>query len=155
MDCYKKIVFTGINDRNNEYKNIEKMKNNFCYLEIKDSNFESNLSKVSEFSDLVRLFQSFGLIKTKYATLFAKELVAHCMALQPMPAHLQAALQLFSVIRTSGLTDPVDRDKCTYEDFLKMNNCMKALSQSVIKAASDSYVDALDVHIAFYAQEMV
>jgi hypothetical protein len=103
----------------------------------------------------VKLFQSFGLIKPKYATLFAKQLIAHCMALQPMPAHLRTTLQLFSTIRSSGVTNPVDRDRCTYADFFKMISCMKALSQSVIEVASDSYVDALDVHIAFYAEEMV
>lgn len=153
MNRYAKIVLNSIENRNIEHNNVNEIKNYFIKLQY--SAFGVGIDESEHFYDLVKLFEWYGFIKPKYTLLLAKELIAHCMALQPMPDHLRMVLELFSKMRSSGFTHPVDLEGCSYSDFGKMNVCLKEISQSLIKEASESYIEALDLQIALYVQEMI
>lgn len=155
MNRYEEFVSNSIENRNIENNNINEMKDYCVKLKLQYTAFGSGIEKSKHFYDLVKLFESYGIIKPKYALMFAKELIAHCMALQPMPDHLRKVLELFSKMRSSGLTHPVDLEGCSYSDFGKTKICLKEISQSLIKEASESYIEALDVQIALYVQEMI
>jgi hypothetical protein len=152
------IIINGIEMRNDDYQKM-KIPGEFSpniFIDVERIHFKDIFTKFyiyqsDEFNRIVKIFETFGVVKRELAETFSIDFITSCISLKPIPKHCALALELRATIINEKIISVKKIEKI---DIVEGVSLISEIVKNIFESYCDRYREALEVNMAFYAEQL-